>query len=108
MTCLYSSFKRPLAIGIYGYPSHDISTCLLNIYQINEIEDEESWDELYISTKYRQYGRSELEADFGKQGATYETFFAVFKFVVQFLRKWFEEFQTNLFQLFVEALLIGV
>jgi hypothetical protein len=34
---IYFSFKRPVSIGIYGHPSHELSHYTLLIFQVIEI-----------------------------------------------------------------------
>ncbi|XP_046742393.1 UPF0669 protein C6orf120 homolog [Diprion similis] len=43
------SFKRPVGIGVYGHPSHDISKYSLSVYQLSVPPDEGEIESTYRS-----------------------------------------------------------
>lgn len=44
-----SSFKRPVSIGVYGHPSHEISKYTLLVFEVM-IEEDTSYDQTSKST----------------------------------------------------------
>lgn len=39
MNCLYSSFRRPVTIGVYGHPAHEVSWYSLLVYLVKPTSD---------------------------------------------------------------------
>ncbi|RZF32310.1 hypothetical protein LSTR_LSTR001774 [Laodelphax striatellus] len=62
------SFQRPVGIGIYGHPSHQVSIYLLEVYYRDNSPNDliiEDGDELYDENVTFDKGRAALENKFG-------------------------------------------